>query len=250
MPSKDVILIDFDNFFKKEIFNYSDSELEYILIRIIDKVLKKTPDVLNISIRLYSGWYEDEQLSKKASLAMQLFSKISIFPIILRNQNRIIHGDIEFATELLEIPNFKWFHTFKERAGIPHLRINKEKINSSCNSAKELCPIHILSSFTKSKTRICKAPNCNNLQKDVFITREQKMVDTIIACDIISLFEDSEIHSIFLISDDMDHLPALAFGSIKNKKTKNAYLFLSNEKIVPVYNSIISNFKIEIILLP
>jgi uncharacterized LabA/DUF88 family protein len=244
-----VLLIDFDNYFKKDINDYNEKEIEFHLIRFIEEVLKRAPDVEKISLRLYGGWFEDEHLSKRASTAMQLFSKISIFPIHLQIQNRLIHGEIEFVTELIQIPRFKWLHTYKERAGIPHIRINKENIDAVCENSKDLCPAFILSSFTKSKTKFCKVPGCTNIQKDIFFTREQKMVDTLIACDIISLFQDPNIHSIFLISEDMDHLPALAFGSYKKNDSKKVYLCISNENIIPVFNSIMNNFGIEIILL-
>lgn len=245
-----VLLVDFDNYFKKEIDDYSENELNYHIIRLIDLVLVKKPDVDKISLRLYSGWHEEDHLSKKASLTMQLFSKINIFPIVLTNKRKLIHGQIEFATELLQIPNFTWFYTFKEKPGIPHLRINRNNSSEVCEKSKEHCPVYLLSNFTKSKSKYCKVPDCMNRQKDVFFSREQKMVDTLIACDIISLYEDPEIDSFFLISDDMDHLPALAYGSVKNNSSSKVHICIRNKSLAPIYNSIISNFGIELILMP
>lgn len=243
------LLIDFDNYFKKEIDSYSEGEIDFLLSRIISEVIQKTPDVEKITLRLYSGWYEEQHLSKKASVAMQLFSKINIFPIALKSKQKLIHGEVEFASELLQIPSFKWYHTFKERFGIPHLRINHDCISSTCEESKDICPVQILSNFTKSKSKFCKVPGCKTQQMDVFFSREQKMVDTLIACDIISLFEDPDIASIFLVSDDMDHLPSLAFGKFKNNSLKDVYLCISNKKIEPLINSIISNFDIKIVIL-
>lgn len=243
------IVIDFDNYFKREIDDYNEGEIIFLLSRIIDEVINMTSNVERITIRLYSGWYEEHHLSKKASAAMQLFSNINIFPIALRSENRLIHGEIEFATELIQIPNFKWYHTFRERSGIPHLRINHDKLSLTCEESRDICPVYILSNFTKKKSRLCKVPGCSTQQMEVFFSREQKMVDTLIACDIISLFEDPGIDSIYLVSDDMDHLPSLAFGKFKNDRPKNVFLCLSNRKIEALFKSIISNFDIKIVIL-
>ncbi|MGA3013042.1 MAG: hypothetical protein ABSD71_03290 [Bacteroidales bacterium] len=248
-PSNTVVLIDFDNYFKKDINDYNENEIEFHLDKLIQQVLKKTPEIQNISLRLYGGWFEGEHLSKKASTAMQLFSNITIFPIHLKYQNRLIHGDIEFVTELIQIPRFKWYHTFKERAGTPHIRINKEHLGVVCENSKDICPVFILSRFTKSKTRFCKVSGCTTIQKDVFFIKEQKMVDTLIACDIINLFENQEIQSLFLISEDLDHLPAVAFAGCRNNNQTKVYLCISNENLIPVFNSIMSTFNIEIIIL-
>jgi hypothetical protein len=244
-----VVLIDFDNFFKKEIADYNEIEIKLCVEQIIEAALRTIPDISKISIRLYGGWHEDTHLSKKASAAMQLFSLISFFPIHSSKQDILIHGEVEFVTEILQIPQFKWFHTYKEREGISHVRINHDNISELCHNSKELCPVFILSSFTKSKSKMCKVSGCTHVQKDVFISKEQKMVDTLIACDIISLMDNQEVHSMFLVSEDMDHLPALAFGRSKTSNQKLIGLCITNEEIIPVFNSIASEFGIDIILL-
>jgi hypothetical protein len=245
-----VVLLDFDNYFKREIDHYSEMEIEFEISKIIKEILIKAPETDKISVRLYAGWYEEEQLTKKASQAMQIFSNISIFPILVESEKKIIHGDIEFVTELLQVPKFTWYYTFKEKPGIPNLRINKDNLNPNCEKFRDQCPAYILSNFTKAKSKFCKVPGCNNRQKDVFYSRGQKMIDTIIACDIISLFENSEYNSIFLVSEDIDHLPALAFGSTRNNIKKNIYLCINNQQIQQVINSIVSNFDIKILVMP
>ncbi|MFK2205580.1 hypothetical protein ACIXJQ_02080 [Bacteroides fragilis] len=62
---------------------------------------------------------------------------------------------------------------------------------------------------------------------DIFFQREQKMVDTMIACDLLSYCEESSTNCLYLISDDMDHFPALA---LCHKKKGGASYICRNKK--------------------
>ena len=143
-----VVIVDFDNYFQKDINEYSKEQIESLFLKIIDYISIHN-DVMQINFRLYGGWYQDDDLTNRASVVFQKISDIDIFPYII-NQNKRIFGD----------------HTAK---------------GDKCDSRKNICPVHILSKFTRNKDKICLNEGCMTKHSDIFFQREQKMVDTMIA---------------------------------------------------------------------
>lgn len=240
------VLIDFDNFFGNDVEKINSTNLEYSFSEIVNLCESHFKDFDNILIRLYGGWYRETIFTKQASTIQQELRNVAVFPKVMATKK--IEGAIEIATTLYEFNNFIWYHTQKETEGISRIRINHETIDDTCNENREVCPKFILYNFTKSKTKKCKVEKCINLQKNVFKGAEQKMVDTLIACDIISLSEDTEIVGLLLLSDDQDHFPSLALAS--NRKTKhfqNIILGLRNETKVDFVSEFLKPFNIKTI---
>ncbi|MDA3911560.1 MAG: hypothetical protein PF448_09410 [Bacteroidales bacterium] len=244
-----VIIIDFDNFFRKTIFDYNEKEFEYELKQLVDDVLinQNVNDLDYILIRLYSGWYQNEKLTKKASVLFQKIAIVDIFPIKI--SNKLINGKINVATSLHLLPDYTWTDTYHEKNGLSRIRINRELISEKCNENKQNCPIFILHNFTKKKTKFCSVEGCSYRQNDVFSSMVQKMVDTIIACDYIAFCDNENVNSIFLISDDVDHIPALVQGSIKINERKKLFVGIRNQLKLDYYQNILNNFNINTILL-
>ena len=244
------VLIDFDNYFRKPIFDYTVQEFEFELKIIIDQVIsitslfKKTAIFLN----LYSGWYENSNLSRKASGTLQKLANIELFPLILKGKY-LINGEIKLSTSLYNIPELVWTNTYREKKGVPRIRINRELLNKNCDENKHICPAHILTNFTKNKNRLCSVKNCTTKQNEIFFMREQKMVDTMIACDFITFSEDESINNLILVSDDNDHLPALVLGSTKITNKKKVVLGIRNKKNEEYFNNILNKFNIETIVI-
>lgn len=245
-----VVLIDFDNYFKKPITLYSITEFEYELKIILDTVIKSLTNntYYNLTIRLYSGWLENATYTRKTSDTLQKIAGIDLFPLFAE-ENIVINGRIEIAVSLYEIPQYIFGHTYREKKGIPRIRINREVMGEICDNNKEHCPGHILSSFTRKKNRICSVDGCPTNHNELFFLREQKMVDTMIACDIITFCENNSINALFLVSDDTDHIPALITGSNKNINIKNIHLYIRNNQNEEYFANILSNFNVKTTLL-
>jgi uncharacterized LabA/DUF88 family protein len=206
-----IVIIDFDNYFR-DIKSIDDSQrFELALSEIIDKCEEHFESIDKISIRLYGGWYQETSLTKQASIIQQLLSQISVFPKV--KNNKITNGTVEMVSSLFEIPNVKWHYTYKEKNGIGRVRINHELVDDFCTMNKEQCPKYILYKFTAKKDKQCHISNCTHIHKDVFKGIEQKMVDTMIACDVISATKSENINGIFVLSDDQDHFPSYALAS-------------------------------------
>jgi uncharacterized LabA/DUF88 family protein len=213
-----VVIIDFDNYFRN-IKELTDSQkFELALTEIIEKCEEFFENIKVISIRLYGGWYQGTTLTKQASIIQQLLSNILVFPKV--KNNKITNGTIEMVSSLFEIPSIEWHYTYKEKNGIGRVRIKHELVDDFCSNNKNQCPKYILYKFTSKKDKKCHIDSCTHMHKNVFKGIEQKMVDTMIACDVISAANDKNVNGLFVLSDDQDHFPSYALASeqIKQKR--------------------------------
>lgn len=72
------------------------------------------------------------------------------------------------------------------------------------------------------------------------------MVDTLIACDVISASEDETIIGVLVISDDQDHLPSLALASMKKKENiQSIILGIQNEQVKDFVTAFMEPFNIK-----
>ena len=244
-----LVIIDFDNYFRDNEIN-DPQKFELALTEIVEKCETNFENFNEISIRLYGGWYQGITLTKQASILQQQLSQISIFPKI-KNNNRI-NGNIEMVSSLFEIPNIQWYHTYKEKNGIGRVRINHDLVDDFCTQNKEQCPKFILYKFTAGKDKQCHIQNCTHIHKDVFKGVEQKMVDTMIACDVVSATNDDKVKGIFVLSDDQDHFPSYAIASEQLKQKENSFQILlgiknndeSRKELIETLLNPFSNIKI------
>jgi uncharacterized LabA/DUF88 family protein len=219
-----VVIIDFDNYFR-DIKDIDDSQkFELALTEIVEKCEIEFSTIDKISIRLYGGWYHEMSLTKQASIIQQLLSQISVFPKV--KNNRITNGTIEMASSLFEIPHINWYYTYKEKDGISRVRINHDLVDAFCTTNREQCPKYILYKFTAKKDKQCHIPNCTHIHKNIFKGIEQKMVDTMIACDVISAANDENVNGLFVLSDDQDHFPSYAIASKQIRQKENSSFLL------------------------
>lgn len=242
------IIIDFDNYFGSDLTKISSETLEFTFKEWVKLCENEFSDFNSIQIRLYGGWYKEATFTKLASQVQQMLSSVSVFPKVANG--KIINGKIELATTLHIKPDFVWLHTHKEKAGVNRIRINHECIDTMCAQNKDTCPKYILYKFTDGKKRKCHISDCDNLHKDVFKGAEQKMVDTLIACDIISVSQDENVKGIILISDDQDHLPSLALASEKKSQNlQSIILGIRNTQTIDFINSFMSPFQVKTALI-
>lgn len=245
---KVVVIIDFDNYFGTDLTKVNSEEMEFSFKEIVKLCEAEFNDFKSIEIRLYGGWYKETSFTKQASSVQQLLRNVTVFPKV--TEYKILNGKIELATSLYIKPDFIWRYTHKETNGVKRIRINHDSVDALCTENKSLCPKYILYKFTDTKNKKCHIEGCSNLQKDVFKGAEQKMVDTLIACDIISISEDETNAGILVISDDQDHLPSLALASIKKKETnKSIILGLQNNQLLEFTTNFMAPFNIKITLL-
>ena len=206
------------------------------------------PSIDRFCVRLYGGWYENNSFTARASALSSIIPALNTgFPILVQ-PSTIIQGSIELATQLYG-HSFVWYNTYREHAGLPKLRIDPSALGAQCGNHPSSCPIKILKRFTDKKQKICDIAGCTTVHSSVFFQRTQKYVDTMIACDIISLCADDEFVGVFVLSDDVDHFPAFAVAHDLNTTKAKMGLFITNPQNVSSYATLLAPFEIDVILI-
>lgn len=241
------IIIDFDNIFKRPISHYSDEDIKRVLTMTIGMLRDQDPDIECVRIRLYGGWYQGNNMTQKASVLSSMIPAIeTIFPIL--NPPQKVIGSIELATTLY-MQTHIWYDSYKEKAGIPTLRIDDSKLSVTCQSHPDMCPVKILRKFTEHKSKICHHANCDTNHSEVFFEREQKYVDSMMVCDVIAMSMDSDISVITALTDDVDLFPSFSVANMISGGSKVLNLVTHNSHHEALYQSILNEFNINVKLI-
>ncbi len=242
------ILIDFDNIFPKVISEYQNGEIETTITKVKDKVLLDYPEIENIVIRFYGGWYTGKVLTSRASsIASMIPSLQGIFPIHFPS-SRLVHGNIELASQLYSSA-YVWYDSYREHKGLPKLRIDHNVMGTTCSTSSEHCPVKILKKFVEKKNRICSNTGCSTMHSQVFFERTQKYVDTMMACDVICMSMEEDIEAIYVFSDDVDIFPSFAVSSSLTMTPTHLHLLILNDQNEKNYQNLLNNFGVNVSLL-
>lgn len=209
---KCMIMIDYDNLLRK----HKESGILDIATRVLSSI--SIPQECNrgiCNIRVYGGWYEDKRITR---MAQELIININEdFP---KNINIPRDGDgklipinlqAELAVSLVQDQRFHLFNTYRKKSKLNNIRIEN---NSSLGCQDNDC---ILLSFKKLlKTGRCPKNGCSIDRSDIVYRNEQKIVDSMLTCDIIYI-SYNEIANVILVSSDDDFLPPLRMMLLQGK---------------------------------
>jgi hypothetical protein len=215
-----LILVDYDNLFPAGHAGVEPSALRHALLEAITHALDLAPHVGFVRIRLYGGWTDAAGLTSAASRVLTAVGLADPFPCILPGGRAVLHGTIGLATSLIELPGMDFAETYRTRLGPPRLRVNGSPHPDGCVADSTSCPALLLKRFTKGPGRTCPAPSCDVTSAMAFAVHEQKMVDTLMACDLIAAAEAADVAVVLVATGDTDLLPPIlmaarrAFGSV------------------------------------
>ena len=234
-----VAVVDFDNVLG-DYFDVSNYELLISSVNGIIQEIAKFSDGEFYIVRLYGGWYSSGILTKRASDIAQNLGTGTFFP--KRRGDKIYRGRVELAVSLNSIPNAIWPDTYTRRKGLSHIRIENEILDQHCIQDRNLCPAHTLRKFTKTKNKMCPVEGCSALNHKAFVVGEQKMVDTMIATDIIDFAVSREVSKVCVFSDDTDLLPPVLYTSMNHPS--KIELFIINE-LSDKFNFLTSSYSLS-----
>jgi uncharacterized LabA/DUF88 family protein len=197
-----LVLVDFDNLFPSAVH---ESELRHVLMRLIELAAQAAPVETSVSVRLYGGWTASGTLSRRGSEVALVASQADPFPMIIRRN--FVRGSVELAQSLRSEPSLVFEDTYRRRNAPPRLRLAASPPDGCVDS--DGCPAKILVRFTKGPGRICPADSCSVSAGSAFTVHEQKMVDTMLSCDLLQGAPDPEVAAILVVSDDTDFVPPL-----------------------------------------
>mgnify|MGYP003037295264 FL=1 len=185
----------------------------------------------------YGGWYQGNVYTQKASLLATYLQQIDIFPIITNTGK--VDGSIAIAEQQYGL-DFVWYNTFQKKAGLQKVLIDHTKESQICSSNSGQCPVRILQKFIKNKERLCNNNGCTTKHQEILYRKEQKMIDTMMTCDVITYSSEPTVKAIYIASDDVDLFPCIAISKVRNVD-KEITLLMKNGLQEPLYSNILSN---------
>lgn len=163
--------------------------------------------------------------------------QIDIFPIITNIGK--VDGSIAIAEQQYGL-DFVWYNTFQKKAGLQKVLIDHTKESQICSSNSGQCPVRILQKFIKNKERLCNNNGCTTKHQEILYRKEQKMIDTMMTCDVITYSSEPTVKAIYIASDDVDLFPCIAISKVRNVD-KEITLLMKNGLQEPLYSNILSN---------
>lgn len=213
------ILVDFDNFYTNIAEEDEMLWLSHEVNAMISGALHLNQSSRRILIRIYGGWLENRLWTRRGSrLQKALFSTVT-FPMPHPNVNGLLRGEITLATRLLQLPDIEWGHTLRSKAGPPRLRLAGSLPPEGCTTERITCPVKALQHFTRKKGKVCAVEGCHITNDEAFMVVEQKMVDTMMTCDLLALCQEPNVDAIMILSNDTDLLPPLFTGAVTSRKS-------------------------------
>jgi hypothetical protein len=197
------IFIDYDNLLN----THKEQSLIDLARRLLTGLEFQSPKAsVDCTIRFYGGWYEGDALTR---MAQDVSVRVSDeFPAIINaldsKRNSVkFRTTAEMAYSLLGDPATHLLNTFRRKGAPTNLRISRpddyDCSNHDCFGQK------LRRLFKK---RRCPETNCSKNINSMIERREQKIVDTLLTCDILHASANN-LPRIILVSSDDDFLPAI-----------------------------------------
>ena len=237
------VLLDFNNVFTGDITLISSNDIEAKLMVPIRKMLSDHTEINRIDIRVYGGWYQQGSLTDKASIAFTLLSGIDC-TIPLENSGRWVRWGMETVISAYGTNHF-WDNTYRQKNGLPRIIVKTDAQRERCGIDKVHCPIEIVKKISKGPGKICQVEECALKAEDIFQTFGQKMIDTMMTCDILTIAEEPETKAIAVMTDDVDLLPALVVSALKYSRVSYYIATHNNQHATQDFPQMLNQYNIK-----
>ena len=197
------VLIDYDNL-PLHVGRAGLVSLARALVKIVSVECPTTQDT---RVRLYGGWYDQAGLSNAGSLLTQEIQRS--FPILmLGNAGHLRRVHCEIASALVNSRSDLFFHTYREKRGIPS--VLRSQTPTGCTNPPNCTILAVI----KWSRRSCPEDGCPVKSQDAFTYSGQKLVDTLLSCDLVTLSRQRPLEPVFVLSDDDDLIPPILLAGI------------------------------------
>jgi uncharacterized LabA/DUF88 family protein len=171
-----------------------------------DRLLKR----VKCNIRVYGGWYEGANLTNLAEKIV--LETLRDFPKTTCIDGISLLIEAEVAFSLIEEPAHHLFNTYRRKAKPNNIRIKSQEF-VGCSETNCLIP-QIKKLF---KTGKCPKSGCT-IDTRLLYRNEQKIVDTMLTCDIVYSSQLGP-NLVVLVSSDDDFLPPIRSISLRGIRT-------------------------------
>ena len=201
------------------------------LARVIDAlIVSHCPSAREVNIRLYGGWYNEQGLSRDGTRLSQEVG--ASFPLsLLGPGGEVRYVRCEIASSLVDSRSDVFPATLRHRHGIDLLMRDPHPVR--CVDPAN-CTVPVVLKWSRNG---CPTPGCPVTSFEAFRCIQQKLVDTLVCCDLLSLALPDPATAVFLVSEDDDFVPALLLAAqrgaaIWHVRTKPAKVRLYDQLMV------------------
>lgn len=205
------IFVDYDNLSGKQ---QADG-----LLSVIEKVISQLVISERVGltsrhseVRVYGGWYEGDSMTAKGE---ELVARIGEeFPHTIRvpvnDSHFSIHVSATLATSMIVEPRKHLFSTFRRKQRPSNIRVLSK---SAVGCVDQSCVLPLVKKTIEKG--VCQGNGCSQNSTQVLYRNEQKLVDTMLSCDMLATTGDTEV--VILISGDDDFLPPLRVLALREQ---------------------------------
>lgn len=201
-----IILVDYDNLpriYRERGTNGGTHGIHQLANKLLELVGPKRIAALSnsrVRIKLYGGWFENNQLSNKAQRLSANVS--SSFPTAMSISDAVTHARALVRVDMgysLEIePSVHLLNTFRRREFPKGLRCDAPPIANCGNTSS--CAINNFYSVISNEE--CSDTNCSVQIGSILTRHEQKLVDTMMVADMIHIATIKTPEFVIVSSDD------------------------------------------------
>jgi hypothetical protein len=208
------------------------------LVSQMDSLVRSTnPDTQELFVRFYGGWYDEAGLSNDGTLLVQEISKN--FPRPIRTAGGgISHTHCAIASSLLQVRGELFFATLRERRGMA--RFDRTPTPPGCINAASCTAPNVIEWSRKG----CPTTGCPVSSSDAFLCKQQKLVDILLCCDLVTLATAGLTARVFLVSEDDDFIPAIILASSLGA---TVWHVRTKQKKVRLYDAMLLRNKVNIV---
>ena len=244
MMKKGVILVDFDNAFYGQC---SNADVIFCQIGMyLSFCLSSYSDLESVDIRLYGGWRAEARNTKLADELNGYLEDVNsrLFPYVYKGKK--VRGNVSLVISQFNL-DIEWKNTYQEKCGRHYLKVKADS-SRVCNNDPSICPIHMIANATRGVAVSCPNKGCENIDINQLVRMEQKMVDSMMTCDILEYTQDKDYRVVEVVSDDVDLHPALALAGERYsaKNNVNLLLLLRNRVNMTAYSELLSPYHVDL----
>jgi uncharacterized LabA/DUF88 family protein len=174
------------------------------------------PPPARLRVRLYGGWYDQESLTHRAQeLSAQIHET---FPCVLAAGSDLrIPTTAELAYAIEASPRQHLLHTYREKGdvGFVHCR---SAIDVGCSEPE--CPIGLVKTLLEAGR--CPVASCTVERPQILFRAQQKLVDTMLACDLVFLTRLAD-HTVVVVTSDDDLWPPISMAVLEGGRVVHVH---------------------------
>lgn len=200
------MLVDFDNLDEATVGTKLLDIVDYLVRHASININKE--DVVacdRVVVRLYGGWYENEIPTRKAQDILAALPTLPIlFPFKIKNVHTEKHTwrvRVELAFGLFSVPAVHMMHTYRKRQRLSGIRV-VDPLSVGCDPSK--CRVLGIKKLVRNN----RCPDCGTDANRIIWRTEQKLVDVMLATDLLTLSATPDT-VVCVVSSDDDIWPAM-----------------------------------------